>query len=236
MFNTCFDKYLGDIKMEQIKIKDLTFFYNKQEKPAIENLSFNIEKGDFVVLCGKSGCGKSTLLRCLKPIIKPYGKTLGDIIFENEKLEKLSERQQAEKIGFVMQNPEHQIVTDKVWHELAFGLESLGYSTDEIQLRVTEMAEYFGITDLYYNSVNQLSGGQMQRVAIARAIVNNPKLLLADEPTGALDSKSGAQVMELFQRLNDEGVSVLMITHDADIAAHAKRVVTIKDGILQEKR
>ena len=98
------------------------------------------------------------------------------------------------------------------------------------------MAEYFGITDLYYNSVNQLSGGQMQRVAIARAIVNNPKLLLADEPTGALDSKSGAQVMELFQRLNDEGVSVLMITHDADIAAHAKRVVTIKDGILQEKR
>ena len=222
--------------MEQIKIKDLTFFYNKQEKPAIENLSFNIEKGDFVVLCGKSGCGKSTLLRCLKPIIKPYGKTLGDIIFENEKLEKLSERQQAEKIGFVMQNPEHQIVTDKVWHELAFGLESLGYSTDEIQLRVTEMAEYFGITDLYYNSVNQLSGGQMQRVAIARAIVNNPKLLLADEPTGALDSKSGAQVMELFQRLNDEGVSVLMITHDADIAAHAKRVVTIKDGILQEKR
>ena len=222
--------------MEQIKIKDLTFFYNKQEKPAIENLSFNIEKGDFVVLCGKSGCGKSTLLRCLKPIIKPYGKTLGDIIFENEKLEKLSERQQAEKIGFVMQNPEHQIVTDKVWHELAFGLESLGYSTDEIQLRVTEMAEYFGITDLYYNSVNQLSGGQMQRVAIARAIVNNPKLLLADEPTGALDSKSGAQVMELFQRLNDEGVSVLMITHDADIAAHAKRVVTIKDGILQETR
>ena len=82
MFNTCFDKYLGDIKMEQIKIKDLTFFYNKQEKPAIENLSFNIEKGDFVVLCGKSGCGKSTLLRCLKPIIKPYGKTLGDIILK----------------------------------------------------------------------------------------------------------------------------------------------------------
>ena len=83
---------------------------------------------------------------------------------------------------------------------------------------------------------NQLSGGQKQRVAIARAIVNNPKLLLADEPTGALDSKSGAQVMELFQRLNEEGVSVLMITHDAEIASHAKRVVTIKDGILQEKR
>ena len=94
----------------------------------------------------------------------------------------------------------------------------------------------WGLADRVDFKPNQLSGGQMQRVAIARAIVNNPKLLLADEPTGALDSKSGAQVMELFQRLNDEGVSVLMITHDADIAAHAKRVVTIKDGILQEKR
>ena len=93
-----------------------------------------------------------------------------------------------------------------------------------------------GLSDRVDFKPNQLSGGQMQRVAIARAIVNNPKLLLADEPTGALDSKSGAQVMELFQKLNDEGVSVLMITHDADIAAHAKRVVTIKDGILQEKR
>ena len=101
---------------------------------------------------------------------------------------------------------------------------------------VGEIMEMLGIQNKKNSMPNQLSGGQMQRVAIARAIVNNPKLLLADEPTGALDSKSGAQFMELFQRLNDEGVSVLMITHDADIAAHAKRVVTIKDGILQEKR
>ena len=186
--------------MEQIKIKDLTFFYNKQEKPAIENLSFNIEKGDFVVLCGKSGCGKSTLLRCLKPIIKPYGKTLGDIIFENEKLEKLSERQQAEKIGFVMQNPEHQIVTDKVWHELAFGLESLGYSTDEIQLRVTEMAEYFGITDLYYNSVNQLSGGQKQLLNLAATMVMGPEILILDEPTAQLDPIAA----ELFRNIKKD--------------------------------
>ena len=102
--------------------------------------------------------------------------------------------------------------------------------------RALKALDRVGLADRVDFKPNQLSGGQMQRVAIARAIVNNPKLLLADEPTGALDSKSGAQVMELFQRLNDEGVSVLMITHDADIAAHAKRVVTIKDGILQEKR
>lgn len=102
--------------------------------------------------------------------------------------------------------------------------------------RALKALDRVGLADRVDFKPNQLSGGQMQRVAIARAIVNNPKLLLADEPTGALDSKSGAQVMELFQRLNDEGVSVLMITHDAEIAAHAKRVVTIKDGILQEKR
>ena len=102
--------------------------------------------------------------------------------------------------------------------------------------RARKALERVGLADRVDFKPNQLSGGQMQRVAIARAIVNNPKLLLADEPTGALDSKSGAQVMELFQRLNEEGVSVLMITHDAEIASHAKRVVTIKDGILQEKR
>ena len=102
--------------------------------------------------------------------------------------------------------------------------------------RARKALERVGLADRVDFKPNQLSGGQMQRVAIARAIVNNPKLLLADEPTGALDSKSGDQVMELFQRLNEEGVSVLMITHDAEIASHAKRVVTIKDGILQEKR
>ena len=216
--------------MEQIKIKDLTFFYNKQEKPAIENLSFNIEKGDFVVLCGKSGCGKSTLLRCLKPIIKPYGKTLGDIIFENEKLEKLSERQQAEKIGFVMQNPEHQIVTDKVWYELAFGLESLGYSTDEIQLRVTEMAEYFGITDLYYNSVNQLSGGQKQLLNLAATMVMGPEILILDEPTAGLDPKERVRLRTLLAEMATDRI-ILVATHVvSDVETVATEVILLCAG------
>lgn len=221
--------------MEQIKIKDLTFFYNKQEKPAIENLSFNIEKGDFVVLCGKSGCGKSTLLRCLKPIIKPYGKTLGDIIFENEKLEKLSERQQAEKIGFVMQNPEHQIVTDKVWHELAFGLESLGYSTDEIQLRVTEMAEYFGITDLYYNSVNQLSGGQKQLLNLAATMVMGPEILILDEPTAQLDPIAAENFLGTLKKINDElGITVILSEHRLDnVLAYGNKVIVMDSGKIQ---
>lgn len=221
--------------MEQIKIKDLTFFYNKQEKPAIENLSFNIEKGDFVVLCGKSGCGKSTLLRCLKPIIKPYGKTLGDIIFENEKLEKLSERQQAEKIGFVMQNPEHQIVTDKVWHELAFGLESLGYSTDEIQLRVTEMAEYFGITDLYYNSVNRLSGGQKQLLNLAATMVMGPEILILDEPTAQLDPIAAENFLGTLKKINDElGITVILSEHRLDnVLAYGNKVIVMDSGKIQ---
>ena len=221
--------------MEQIKIKDLTFFYNKQEKPAIENLSFNIEKGDFVVLCGKSGCGKSTLLRCLKPIIKPYGKTLGDIIFENEKLEKLSERQQAEKIGFVMQNPEHQIVTDKVWHELAFGLESLGYSTDEIQLRVTEMAEYFGITDLYYNSVNQLSGGQKQLLNLAATMVMGPEILILDEPTAQLDPIAAENFLGTLKKINNElGITVILSEHRLDnVLAYGNKVIVMDSGKIQ---
>ena len=221
--------------MEQIKIKDLTFFYNKQEKPAIENLSFNIEKGDFVVLCGKSGCGKSTLLRCLKPIIKPYGKTLGDIIFENEKLEKLSERQQAEKIGFVMQNPEHQIVTDKVWHELAFGLESLGYSTDEIQLRVTEMAEYFGITDLYYNSVSQLSGGQKQLLNLAATMVMGPEILILDEPTAQLDPIAAENFLGTLKKINDElGITVILSEHRLDnVLAYGNKVIVMDSGKIQ---
>lgn len=126
----------------------------------------------------------------------------------------------------------HQTVLANV--ELALTIS--GVSKSERRKRAVEALEKVGLGNQLHKKPNQMSGGQMQRVAIARAIVNNPKLLLADEPTGALDSKSGAQVMELFQKLNDEGVSVLMITHDPDIAAHAKRVVMIRDGELQEKR
>lgn len=221
--------------MEQIKIKDLTFFYNNQEKPAIENLSFNIEKGDFVVLCGKSGCGKSTLLRCLKPIIKPYGKTLGEIIFENQKLEELSDRQQSEKIGFVMQNPEHQIVTDKVWHELAFGLENLGYSTDEIQLRVTEMAEYFGITDLYYNQVSQLSGGQKQLLNLAATMVMGPEMLILDEPTAQLDPIAAENFLSTLKKINDEfGITVILSEHRLDnVLGYANKAMIMDNGKIQ---
>ena len=112
--------------MAHIEIKNLSFKYKTSEKNSLSDVSFTINKGDFVVLCGKSGCGKTTLLRCLKPNIMPAGKTEGEILLESRNIESLTDREQAKKIGFVMQNPEYQIVTDKVWHELAFGLESMG--------------------------------------------------------------------------------------------------------------
>ena len=156
------------------------------------------------------------------------GKALGDLT-EKEL------RKQREEIGMIFQHF-NLLMQKSVIDNVCFPLYIKGKKKAEARKRAAELLEIVGLGDRQNAYPAQLSGGQKQRVAIARAIVNNPKLLLADEPTGALDSKSGAQVMELFQRLNDEGVSVLMITHDADIAAHAKRVVTIKDGILQEKR
>ena len=134
--------------MEAFEIQNLSFTYPDQAQYAIHELSLTISAGDFVVLCGPSGCGKSTLLRQLKPILAPHGQRsgeIGEIFFEGRPLDSLSQRQQAEKIGFVQQSPDDQIVTDKVWHELAFGLESLGFDTPTIRKRVAEMASFFGI-------------------------------------------------------------------------------------------
>ena len=131
--------------MESYSIKNLMFSYPQQENLALRDISLNIPKGQFVVLCGPSGCGKTTLLRQLKTVLAPHGDKRGSIYFEGRLLEDIDQREQSERIGFVMQSPDNQIVTDKVWHELAFGLESLGYDTPSIRLRVAEMASFFGI-------------------------------------------------------------------------------------------
>ena len=124
-------------------IQNLTFYYPEQKKPALHDLSLTVEQGAFVVLCGPSGCGKSTLLRQLKTVLAPHGFKTGQILLEGTSLEELDQRTQSAKIGFVQQSPDNQIVTDKVWHELAFGLESLGYDTPTIRRRVAEMASFF---------------------------------------------------------------------------------------------
>ena len=134
--------------MELLKIENLTFCYPDTERPLLKDISFNVRKGEFITLIGKSGCGKTTLLRLLKPSISPFGEKTGKIFFNGEDANALERIKEVSKIGFVMQNPDNQIVTDKVWHELAFGLESLGVKTDEIRMRVAEMASFFRYTEL----------------------------------------------------------------------------------------
>ena len=203
---------------------------------ALKGVSIDFRENEFVSILGPSGCGKTTLLNIIGGLDR---YTSGDLNINGKSTKDFKDcdwdSYRNHSIGFVFQSYNlipHQTVLSNV--ELALTLS--GVSKSERRERAVKALEQVGLGDQLHKKPNQMSGGQMQRVAIARAIVNNPKLLLADEPTGALDTKSGAQVMELFQKLNDEGVSVLMITHDPEIAAHAKRVVTIRDGELQEKR
>ena len=160
--------------MAHFEIKDLTFSYaSAKGRHSLENVSLTIEQGEFLVLCGKSGSGKSTLLRQLKTVLTPNGKRTGEILFRGVPLKQVSDREQSEKIGFVMQNPDDQIVTDKVWHELAFGLESLGCDQKTMRGRVAEMACYFGIQDWFHREVAELSGGAVDQQTLFAALLDH---------------------------------------------------------------
>ena len=207
----------------------------KMNVPVLKEVNFSMEEGEYVAIMGPSGSGKTTLMNIIGCLDQA---TKGDFILDGQDIRSCSENTMSDirltKIGFVFQSF-HLLPRQTALANVEMPLNYAKVPKKERRARAIKALDRVGLSDRVDFRPNQLSGGQMQRVAIARAIVNNPKLLLADEPTGALDSKSGAQVMELFQKLNDEGVTVLMITHDPDIAAHAKRVVTIRDGVLQEK-
>ncbi len=206
--------------MAFIEIKNLTFKYPQSEREVLSGINLNVEKGEIVVVCGKTGSGKSTLLRHLKKEIAPAGKLSGEINFDTE------------KIGFVFQNPEHQIVTDKVYSELAFALENEGVSTDEIKLRVAEISEYFGITDWYFKKVDELSGGQKQILNLASAMVANPNVLILDEPIAMLDPIAKETLLHLLGRINrDFETTIIMAEHDVKKVSYlADRIVSIRDG------
>jgi putative ABC transport system ATP-binding protein len=211
------------------------YMLGKITVPVLKDVNFSMEEGEYVAIMGPSGSGKSTLMNIIGCLDQA---TSGTFILDGKDIRSCSENEMADirlhKIGFVFQSF-HLLPRQSALSNVEMPLNYAKVPKKERRERALKALERVGLSDRVDFKPNQLSGGQMQRVAIARAMVNNPKLLLADEPTGALDTKSGEQVMELFQKLNEEGVTVLMITHDPEIAAHAKRVVSIRDGILHDK-
>lgn len=218
--------------MALFEIKDLTFRYPVREREALTDINLTIEQGEYITICGKSGSGKTTLLRNLKPPVTPKGKKSGEVLFEETPVEDLDFRTQAASIGYVMQNPDNQIVTDKVWHELAFGLESLGYDTRTIRLKVAEMASYFGIQDWFYKNVNELSGGQKQLLNLASIMAMQPKVLICDEPTSQLDPIAASDFLQTVKKINLElGTTIIMTEHRLEEVLYASdRVVVMEEG------
>ena len=220
--------------MNLVEIKDFGFSYPESSRKVLEHVNLNIKEGTLNVIMGRSGCGKSTLLRQLKSVLAPAGEKEGEILYRNILLRDTDHRTQSQEIGFVMQNPDNQIVTDKVWHELAFGLESLGYDNATIRLRVAEMASYFGIQKWFYKNVSELSGGQKQLLNLASVMAMHPSLLILDEPTSQLDPIAASDFLETVKKINrDIGTTVLLTEHRLqDIIPYADRVFVMDAGTL----
>lgn len=200
--------------MEKIRIEQLNFTYPLSENRALTDISCTINKSEFVVVCGKSGCGKSTLLRHLKKQMMPYGKRSGGVFIDGVEIEDIEERRGVVQVGFIQQNPEAQIVTDKVWHELAFGLENLGLANHVIKRRVAEMANYFGIQTWFRKDVNELSGGQKQLLNLASVMVMQPEVLVLDEPTSQLDPIATSDFLNTLHKINKElGTTIVISEH-----------------------
>ena len=218
--------------MERFKIQNLTFTYPEQETPVLRDVSMSLYPGDFAVLAGPSGCGKSTMLRQLKTVLAPHGKREGSILFNGTPLEEVDNRTQSAKIGFVLQDPDSQIVTDKVWHELAFGLESLGVDNTTIRGRVAEMASFFGIQTWFHMEVTQLSGGQKQLLNLASIMVLQPDVLILDEPTSQLDPIAATDFLQTLGRINRElGTTILICEHRLeDVIPMANRLIVLDKG------
>ena len=219
--------------MAHFQIKDLSFSYpTTKGKKSLDGVNLSIEKGEYIVLCGKSGSGKTTLLRQLKSVLAPHGKKTGEILFNGTPIEKVSQRDQSAKIGYVMQNPDDQIVTDKVWHELAFGLESLGCDQKTMRARVAEMACYFGIQDWFHRDVANLSGGQKQLLNLASIMAMQPEVLILDEPTSQLDPIAASDFLNTVRKINMElGTTVIITEHRLeDIFPYADRAIVMDGG------
>lgn len=220
--------------MAQLELHDLTVFYPGQETPALRGVTASLEAGEFVTLCGRSGSGKSTLLRCCKPALAPQGTRRGEIFWAGRPLSGLSDRAQSASIGYVGQSPENQMVTDRVWQELAFGPENLGWDPAVIRRRMAEMASFFGIQTWFHREISTLSGGQRQLLALAAVMVLEPALLLLDEPTSQLDPIAAGDFLEMVQRINRElGTTILLAEHRlAEAVPRSDRLLVLEGGQL----
>ena len=216
--------------MEAYTVRNLSFAYPEQRKDTLCELAFSVPQGQFITLCGPSGCGKSTLLRQLKTVLAPAGYRRGEILFDGTPLNEVGQREQSSRIGFVQQSPENQIVTDKVWHELAFGLESLGYDTPTIRSRVAEMASFFGIQTWFYKNVTELSGGQKQLLNLASIMAMQPSVLILDEPTSQLDPIAAGDFLATIGKVNRElGTTILLTEHRLEEAFPLSDRVLVMD-------
>lgn len=220
--------------MEVFKIENLGFTYTLTGKRALEDVALTVHKGEFVVICGKSGCGKTTLLRHLKPTLMPKGEKCGEVFFEGVRVEEIDFRTESQKIGFVMQNTETQIVCDKVWKELAFGLENLGMSTSDIRIRVAEISAFFGLEEIFHTDVFKLSGGQKQLLNLASVMVMDPEVLVLDEPTSQLDPIAAQKFLDAVVKINrDLGVTVVISEHNLEgVLEFSDRVIAMEDGCI----
>jgi len=220
------------VETDAIKIENFSFTYPLRENPCLVNLSLKVQCGEFIVICGKSGSGKSTLLRQLKPSLSPHGEKGGEIFFYGRPITEIDFREESERIGYVLQNPDNQLVTDKVWHELAFGLESLGYDNKTIRLRVAEMASFFGIQTWYMKDVTELSGGQKQLLNLAAVMVMQPDVLILDEPTSQLDPIAASDFLETVKKINREiGTTVIISEHRLEeVLPMADRTIVLDNG------
>ena len=218
-----------------IDVRDLTKVYEMGDVQvhALRGVTFTVESGEFIAIVGPSGSGKSTMMDILGCLAKP---TEGEYYLEEEEVGQLSDNRLAEirnrKVGFVFQSF-NLLQRTTALHNVELPLIYSGLGRKERRRRAFEALESVGLADRVHHKSNEMSGGQIQRVAIARALVNNPSMIFADEPTGNLDTRSGGEIMAIFDELNEAGNTIIMVTHEPEIAAHARRILHIRDGLIE---